>query len=65
MQFLNKDRIIRVLVATSGDTGSAVANGFLGIPGTEVVVLYPKGKVSELQQKTICYFGSEYYSGGY
>ncbi len=48
---------IRVLVATSGDTGSAVANGFLGIKGTEVVVLYPKDKVSELQQKQFTTLG--------
>ena len=41
---------VTVLVATSGDTGSAVANGFLGVPGIEVVVLYPKGKVSAIQE---------------
>lgn len=41
---------ITVLVATSGDTGSAVANGFLGVEGIDVVVLYPKGKVSDLQE---------------
>ncbi len=57
MQHLNKNKIIRVLVATSGDTGSAVANGFLGIQGTEVVVLYPKGKVSLLQQKQFATLG--------
>ena len=56
MQHLKKDNI-RVLVATSGDTGSAVANGFLGIEGTEVIVLYPKGKVSELQQKQFTTLG--------
>lgn len=39
-----------VLVATSGDTGSAVANGFLGVPGIHVYVLYPKGKVSPIQE---------------
>lgn len=54
---LNKNKNIRVLVATSGDTGSAVANGFLGVEGTEVVVLYPKGKVSELQQKQFASLG--------
>ncbi len=43
-------RPVTVLVATSGDTGSAVANGFLGVPGIEVVVLYPKGKVSAIQE---------------
>jgi threonine synthase len=41
---------IHVLVATSGDTGSAVANGFLGVPGIKVHVLYPKGKVSTIQE---------------
>ena len=41
---------INVLVATSGDTGSAVANGFLGVPGIHVYVLYPKGKVSPIQE---------------
>jgi threonine synthase len=46
-----QDREIIILVATSGDTGSAVANGFLGVPGTKVVVLYPSGKVSEIQEK--------------
>ncbi len=44
-------RQVTVLVATSGDTGSAVANGFLGVEGIRVVVLYPKGKVSEIQEK--------------
>ena len=43
-------RTIHVLVATSGDTGSAVANGFLGVPGVQVHVLYPKGKVSPIQE---------------
>ncbi len=57
LQYLNKDAKIRVLVATSGDTGSAVANGFLGVEGTDVVVLYPKGKVSELQRKQFTTLG--------
>jgi len=43
-------RSINVLVATSGDTGSAVANGFLGVEGIHVYVLYPKGKVSPIQE---------------
>jgi threonine synthase len=42
--------LVNVLVATSGDTGSAVANGFLGVPGIHVYVLYPKGKVSAIQE---------------
>ena len=41
---------LNVLVATSGDTGSAVANGFLGVEGINVYVLYPKGKVSKIQE---------------
>lgn len=41
---------IKVLVATSGDTGSAVANGFLGVEGIQVFVLYPSGKVSDIQE---------------
>lgn len=46
----NTDRLVNVLVATSGDTGSAVANGFLGVDGVRVFVLYPKGKVSRIQE---------------
>ena len=42
--------VVNVLVATSGDTGSAVANGFLDVPGIRVYVLYPKGKVSSIQE---------------
>ncbi len=45
-----KDELVNVLVATSGDTGSAVANGFLGVDGIHVYVLYPKGKVSKIQE---------------
>ena len=50
--FIKKQGIkdIKVLVATSGDTGSAVANGFLGVDGIHVYVLYPKGKVSAIQE---------------
>lgn len=43
-------KTVNVLVATSGDTGSAVANGFLGVEGIDVYVLYPKGKVSAIQE---------------
>ena len=45
-----KASLVNVLVATSGDTGSAVANGFLGVEGIHVYVLYPKGKVSAIQE---------------
>ena len=58
--FINGDgdgREVTVLVATSGDTGSAVANGFLGVEGIRVVVLYPKGKVSEIQEKQFTTLG--------
>lgn len=48
---------VHVLVATSGDTGSAVANGFLGIPGIKVHVLYPSGLVSPLQEKQFTTLG--------
>ena len=46
----NGTKDVNVLVATSGDTGSAVANGFLGVSGVNVFVLYPKGKVSKIQE---------------
>ena len=49
---------INVLVATSGDTGSAVANGFLNVDGVQVYVLYPKGKVSEIQEKQFTTLGN-------
>lgn len=48
---------ITVLVATSGDTGSAVANGFLGMDGIEVVILYPSGKVSKIQELQLTTLG--------
>jgi threonine synthase len=52
-----QNREIVILVATSGDTGSAVANGFLDVPHTKVVVLYPSGKVSEIQEKQFTTLG--------
>lgn len=54
---VDSDKKVRVLVATSGDTGSAVANGFLGVEGVEVIILFPKGKVSELQEKQFTTLG--------
>jgi len=48
---------VTVLVATSGDTGGAVANGFFNVPGVEVVILYPSGKVSEIQEKQLTTLG--------
>jgi threonine synthase len=48
---------VHVLVATSGDTGSAVANGFLGVDGIHVHVLYPKGKVSKIQESQFTTLG--------
>ena len=50
-------RPVNVLVATSGDTGSAVANGFLGVDGIHVYVLYPKGKVSKIQESQFTTLG--------
>jgi threonine synthase len=52
-----KEHLVNVLVATSGDTGSAVANGFLGVEGIHVYVLYPKGKVSEIQESQFTTLG--------
>lgn len=51
-------REVNVLVATSGDTGSAVANGFLNVPGIKVYVLYPKGLVSDIQEKQFTTLGN-------
>ncbi len=57
--FIRKEgkKQVNVLVATSGDTGSAVANGFLGVEEIHVYVLYPKGKVSEIQEKQFTTLG--------
>ncbi|APG59306.1 threonine synthase [Christiangramia salexigens] len=57
--FIKKGNLgnVTVLVATSGDTGGAVANGFLGVEGIDVVILYPKGKVSEIQEKQLTTLG--------
>ncbi|WP_299484792.1 threonine synthase [uncultured Allomuricauda sp.] len=53
----DKDSNVTVLVATSGDTGGAVANGFLGVEGVNVVILYPSGKVSDIQEKQLTTLG--------
>ena len=55
---LNTSEENTVLVATSGDTGGAVANGFLNAKGVQVVILYPKGKVSEIQEKQLTTLGN-------
>ncbi len=57
--YFNKDNReqVTVLVATSGDTGGAVANGFLGVKGVNVVILYPSGKVSDIQEKQLTTLG--------
>jgi len=52
----NKEKVV-VLVATSGDTGGAVANGFYNVEGVEVVILYPSGKVSSVQEKQLTTLG--------
>ena len=53
----NTDKKVTVLVATSGDTGGAVASGFLGVKGVEVVILYPSGKVSDIQERQLTTLG--------
>ena len=53
----NDDKHVTVLVATSGDTGGAVASGFLGVKGVEVVILYPSGKVSDIQERQLTTLG--------
>ncbi|OUL62865.1 threonine synthase [Flavobacterium sp. AJR] len=60
LAYFNKDKAESkntVLVATSGDTGGAVASGFLGVAGVEVVILYPSGKVSDIQEKQLTTLG--------
>ncbi|XMO86286.1 threonine synthase [Algibacter sp. AS12] len=53
----NNTNEVTVLVATSGDTGGAVANGFLGVKGVNVVILYPSGKVSDIQEMQLTTLG--------
>ncbi len=53
----DEEHPVTVLVATSGDTGGAVANGFFDVPGIDVIVLYPKGKVSAIQEKQFTTLG--------
>jgi threonine synthase len=58
--YFNKDKTnqdVTVLVATSGDTGGAVASGFLGVDGVDVTILYPSGKVSDIQEKQLTTLG--------
>jgi threonine synthase len=52
-----EDKPLHILVATSGDTGGAVADGFFGVPGISVTILYPKGRVSPLQERQIAGLG--------
>ena len=53
----NENKKVTVLVATSGDTGGAVANGFYDVEGVDVVILYPSGKVSPVQEKQLTTLG--------
>jgi threonine synthase len=53
----NEERKVTVLVATSGDTGGAVASGFYNVPGVDVIILYPSGKVSPVQEKQLTTLG--------
>ncbi|NAS12114.1 threonine synthase [Poritiphilus flavus] len=55
--FKDSEASVTVLVATSGDTGGAVANGFLGVKGVNVVILYPDGKVSDIQERQLTTLG--------
>jgi len=57
MSHFSENQKTTILVATSGDTGGAVAHGFLGIKNIDVVILYPKGKVSEIQEKQFATLG--------
>ncbi len=59
LAYFNKGKDMKntVLVATSGDTGGAVASGFLGVKGVEVVILYPSGKVSDIQERQLTTLG--------
>ena len=54
----NNNKEVDILVATSGDTGSAVAHGFLNVEGIKVTILYPKGKVSDIQEKQFTTLGA-------
>lgn len=54
----NSDEKVTILAATSGDTGSAVAHGFLGIKNIDVVILYPSGKVSQIQEQQLTTLGN-------
>ncbi len=54
---LKGEEPLTILVATSGDTGSAVAAGFFGVPGVRVIILYPSGRVSHLQEQQLTTFG--------
>ncbi|WP_374445098.1 threonine synthase [Epilithonimonas sp.] len=57
MSYFSEGKPMKVIAATSGDTGSAVASGFFGVPEIEVYILYPKGKVSPLQEKQLTTWG--------
>ncbi|WP_422350989.1 threonine synthase [Flagellimonas sp.] len=60
--FEDEQEEVTVLVATSGDTGGAVANGFLGVQGIKVIILYPSGKVSNIQEKQLTTLGNNIYA---
>src|SRR6478672_6095639 len=59
LAYFNKNKEVKntVLVATSGDTGGAVASGFLGVKGVDVVILYPSKKVSDIQERQLTALG--------
>lgn len=55
---ISGDKPVTILTATSGDTGAAVAHAFYGLKNVRVVILYPKGKISPLQEKLFCTLGA-------
>ncbi len=60
--YAEKGGKLNIIVATSGDTGSAVASAFFGVPGVNVFVLYPKGRVTELQEKQMATLGGNVFA---
>ena len=62
LEYYTKDRILNILVATSGDTGAAVANSFLNKKNINVIILFPKNKISSFQQKQITTKGNNIYA---
>ena len=62
LEYYTKDKVLNILVATSGDTGAAVANSFFNKKNINVIILYPKNKISSFQQKQITTRGNNIYA---